>query len=83
MIQPQTSENYLKILISKHELTSSIFAAIYESDLGFASLKAMASIQEDDILVVRDNDRHNYGDFVKSIPGLPPVQKLHKNFPSA
>jgi len=40
-------------------LTSSIFAAIYESDLGFASLKAMASIQEDDILVVRDNDRHN------------------------
>ena len=62
--------------VSKHELTSSIYAAIYESDLGFASLKAMASIQEDDILVVRDNDRHNYGDFVKSIPGLPPVQQV-------
>ena len=58
--------------ISKHELTSSVFAAIYESDLGFASLKAMASIQEDDILVVRDNDRHNQGDLVLSIPGLNP-----------
>ena len=30
----------------------------------------MASIQEDDILVVRDNDRHNFGDPVLSIPGL-------------
>jgi iron complex outermembrane receptor protein len=58
--------------ISKHELTSSIFAVIYETDLGFASLKAMASIQEDDILVVRDNDRHNQGDLVLSIPGLNP-----------
>ena len=58
--------------ISKHELTSSIFAAIYESDLGFVTLKAMASIQEDDILVVRDNDRHNQGDLVLSIPGLNP-----------
>ncbi len=62
--------------ISKHKLSSSIVAAIYESDLGFASFKAMASIQEDDILVVRDNDRHNFGDFVKSIPGLPPVQQV-------
>jgi len=62
--------------VSKHELTSSIFAAIYESDLGFASLKAMASIQEDDILVVRDNDRHNFGDFVLSIPGLGPPDDL-------
>ena len=56
--------------ISKHKLSSSIVAAIYESDLGFASFKAMASIQEDDILVVRDNDRHNFGDPVLSIPGL-------------
>ncbi len=56
--------------ISKHKLSSSIIAAIYESDLGFASFKAMASIQEDDILVVRDNDRHNFGDLVLSIPGL-------------
>ena len=35
--------------ISNHELTSSVFAAIYESDLGYANLKIMASIQEDDI----------------------------------
>ncbi len=56
--------------ISNHELTSKIFAAIYESDLGYANLKIMASIQEDDISVTRDNDRHNYGDPVLAIPGL-------------
>jgi len=56
--------------ISNHELTSSVFAAIYESDLGYANLKVMASIQEDDISVTRDNDRHNFGDLVLAIPGL-------------
>ena len=56
--------------ISEHDLTSYVIAGIYESDLGYANLKAMASIQEDDISVVRDNDRHNYGDLVKVIPGL-------------
>ncbi|MDC1183816.1 TonB-dependent receptor, partial [Gammaproteobacteria bacterium] len=38
--------------------------------LGFANLKAMASSQDDDISVNRDNDRHNFGDLVKVIPGL-------------
>ena len=57
--------------VSQHELSSMVLAAIYESDLGFASLKAIASIQEDDILVVRDNDRHNYLDPVLVIEGLP------------
>ena len=47
--------------LSKQELTSKVIALIYESDLGFASLKILASSQEDDVLVVRDNDRHNYG----------------------
>ena len=56
--------------ISNHELTSSVFAAIYESDLGYANFKIMASIQEDDISVTRDNDRHNFGDSVLAIPGL-------------
>ena len=56
--------------ISNHELTSKIFAAIYESDLGYANLKIMASMQEDDISVTRDNDRHNFGDPVLAIPGL-------------
>ena len=56
--------------ISAHDLTSYIVAAIYESDLGFANLKVMASAQEDDISVTRDNDRHNYGDPVLVIPGL-------------
>ena len=40
------------------------FALTYESDLGFANLKVMASVQEDDILVVRDNDRHSFEDIV-------------------
>ena len=56
--------------LSKQELTSKVIALIYESDLGFASLKILASSQEDDVLVVRDNDRHNYGDPVLAIPGL-------------
>ena len=56
--------------LSKQELTSKVIALIYESDLGYATLKILGSIQEDDILVVRDNDRHNYGDLVKAIPGL-------------
>ena len=56
--------------LSNQELTSSVYAAIYESDLGFADLKILASKQKDDILVDRDNDRHNFGDPVLSIPGL-------------
>ena len=56
--------------LSNQELTSSVYAAIYESDLGFANLKILASKQKDDILVDRDNDRHNFGDPVLSIPGL-------------
>ena len=56
--------------LTKHDLTSLVIGAIYERDLGFANLKAMASTQEDDISVDRDNDRHNFGDAVKVIPGL-------------
>ena len=56
--------------LSKQKLTSKVFAAIYESDFGYANLKILASIQEDDILVDRDNDRHNFGDPVLTIPGL-------------
>ena len=56
--------------ISKQELTSSVFALTYENDLGYANLRVLASVQEDDMLVVRDNDRHNFGDVVLSIPGL-------------
>ena len=56
--------------VSQHELSSMVIAAIYESDFGFANLKAIASVQEDDISVTRDNDRHNYLDPVLSIPGL-------------
>jgi iron complex outermembrane receptor protein len=56
--------------ISKQELTSSVFALTYENDLGYANLRILASFQEDDMLVVRDNDRHNFGDSVLSIPGL-------------
>ena len=56
--------------ISNHSLTSKIIAAIFEKDLGNSNLKIMASVQDDDISVTRDNDRHNYGDIVRVIPGL-------------
>ena len=53
---------------SVYELTSEIVAGIFNSDLGFANLKILASMQEDDIYVSRDNDRHNYGDVHASGP---------------
>ena len=56
--------------ISQHDLSSMVVAAIYEADLGFANLKMIGSVQEDDISVTRDNDRHNYLDPILSIPGL-------------
>ena len=73
-IDDRTSSSDIRKLsqdsLSKQELSSKVFAVIYESDLGFASLKVMGSIQEDDISVARDNDRHNFGDPVLAIPGL-------------
>ncbi len=53
---------------SVYELTSEIFAGIFNTDLGFANLKILASMQEDDIYVSRDNDRHNFGDIHSSGP---------------
>ena len=53
---------------SVYELTSEIVAGIFNSDLGFANLKILASMQEDDIYVSRDNDRHNFGDIHSSGP---------------
>jgi len=47
---------------SVYELTSEIVAGIFNTDLGFSNLKILASMQEDDIYVSRDNDRHNFGD---------------------
>ena len=58
---------------SKYELSSDILGAILDVELGFAGLKILASKQEDDIYVMRDNDRHNLGDVHSSGPlaGLP------------
>ena len=59
--------------MSDYQLTSEVFGLIYETDLGPASLKILASSQEDDIYVMRDNDRHNFGDVHANGPlaGLP------------
>ena len=46
--------------ISDYQLESKVVAGIVESDLGSVTVKALASWQEDDIRVVRDNDRHNW-----------------------
>ena len=58
---------------SDYELSSEIIAGILNVELGFADLKILASSQEDDIYVSRDNDRHNYGDVHGSGPleGIP------------
>ena len=71
-IDDQTSgiRNLAQNTVSEQELTSQVLAAIYEQDLGYANLKIVASSQDDDISVTRDNDRHNIGDSVISIPGL-------------
>jgi iron complex outermembrane receptor protein len=58
---------------SIYKLSSEVLAGILDVDFGFANLKVLASIQEDDIYVSRDNDRHNFGDVHASGPleGLP------------
>ena len=58
---------------SDYELSSEIIAGILNVELGFADLKILASTQEDDIYVSRDNDRHNFGDVHASGPlaGIP------------
>jgi iron complex outermembrane receptor protein len=43
-----------------YELDSKVVGAIYEWDAGLATVKALASWQEDDIYIKRDNDRHSY-----------------------
>ena len=55
---------------SEQTLTSSVYAVIYESELGFADLKLIASTQRDDISVRRDNDRHDFGVTATSLPGV-------------
>ena len=56
--------------LSSLELSTSLFAGIYETDLGYANLKVLASIQQDFISVDRDNDRHVYNDASPSLPGV-------------
>ena len=58
---------------SDYKLSSEVLAAILNVELGFADLKILASTQEDDIYVSRDNDRHNFGDVHASGPlaGIP------------
>ena len=58
---------------SDYKLSSEVIAAILNVELGFADLKVLASSQEDDIYVSRDNDRHNFGDVHASGPlaGIP------------
>ncbi|MDC3376121.1 TonB-dependent receptor [Gammaproteobacteria bacterium] len=59
--------------VSDYKLSSKVIAAILNVELGFADLKILASTQEDDIYVSRDNDRHNFGDVHASGPlaGIP------------
>ena len=62
------ARNLKQDTLSNLELTSSVFAGIYEKDLGFANLKVSVSTQKDDISVDRDNDRHVFGTYAESLP---------------
>lgn len=64
------ARNLKQDTLSNLYLSSSIYAGIYEKDLGFANLKVSVSTQKDDISVDRDNDRHVYGTASTSIPGI-------------
>jgi iron complex outermembrane receptor protein len=64
------ARNLKQDTLSNLDLSSSIYAGIYEKDLGFANLKVSVSTQKDDISVDRDNDRHLYGTASTSIPGI-------------
>ena len=61
--------------LSELKLTSSVIAAIYEKDLGFANLKVLTSSQSDSISVRRDNDRHFYQDAAPSLTGVSTYQR--------
>ena len=61
---------------SDYKLSSKIIGGIFQIDLDAATLKLLASTQEDDIYVVRDNDRHSFGDVHRDGPlaGLPYIR---------
>ena len=51
--------------LSNYELSSEIYSATVEWDLANFSLKSITSYQEDDISILRDNDRHDlFGDLL-------------------
>ena len=66
--------------LSELKLTSSVLAAIYEKDLGFANLKVLTSSQSDSISVRRDNDRHFYQDAAPSLTGVSTYQRSEYRF---
>ena len=46
--------------LSHYELSSEIYSATVEWDLTDVTLKSITSYQEDDISILRDNDRHDF-----------------------
>lgn len=54
------ARNLAQDTIAQFELESTVVGLIIETDLGFASAKYLGSWQEDDIFIVRDNDRHAF-----------------------
>ena len=58
--------------LSTYQLESLIVGGIGEFDIGYATLKALASWQKDEIYVVRDNDRHNLFHDASSVSSTAP-----------
>ena len=46
--------------LSNYELSSEIYSATVEWDLSDFTVKSITSYQEDDISILRDNDRHDF-----------------------
>ena len=65
----QNSEN-------KYDLESQLYSLVAEWDLSAFTVKSLTSYQDDDIAVVRDNDRNDYATLINqgiSFPPLPAV----------
>ncbi len=49
---------------NSYQLESQLYSLVAEWDLPLLTVKSLTSYQDDDVAVVRDNDRHDFGDLI-------------------
>ncbi|MCY4282701.1 MAG: TonB-dependent receptor [Gammaproteobacteria bacterium] len=49
---------------NSYQLESQLYSLVAEWDLPVFTVKSLTSYQDDDVAVVRDNDRHDFGDLI-------------------